>query len=106
MTAWLLKSRMTLSAPVADAVKVISKSRRLRNSRILSRCKYAHDGALPSLRAAMDTSVKGGDFVGPGNFLHLTGSPTIQACSKRTRNFALGSQLWERAQDLTGIRYL
>ena len=42
------------------------------------------DGALPSLMAAVEPSVKGGDFVGPGGFLTIKGLPTVQ----RSRPFA------------------
>jgi NAD(P)-dependent dehydrogenase (short-subunit alcohol dehydrogenase family) len=65
-----------------------------------------HDGALPSLMAAVDPRIEGGDYVGPGGFMTFKGPPTRQRSSRRSQDAALGERLWTAAQDLTGVRYL
>ena len=64
------------------------------------------EGAWPSLMAAVDPSVKGGDFVGPGGFLTIKGSPTVQKSSALSHDLAIASRLWEVAQEMSGVRYL
>lgn len=63
-------------------------------------------GALPSLRAATDPQVRGGDYIGPGGLLTFKGSPTPQASRRLAHDPQLGERLWDAAQQLTGLRYL
>jgi NAD(P)-dependent dehydrogenase (short-subunit alcohol dehydrogenase family) len=64
------------------------------------------DGALPSLMAAVEPSVKGGDYIGPGGFLTIKGLPTVQKSSVRSHDQAVAARLWEVAQKLSGVSYL
>jgi NAD(P)-dependent dehydrogenase (short-subunit alcohol dehydrogenase family) len=64
------------------------------------------DGALPSLMAAVDTQVHGGDYVGPGGLFAIKGAPTRQKSSEQSHAAALGAKLWEVSQVLSGVRYL
>lgn len=64
------------------------------------------DGALPSLMAATAADVKGGDYIGPGGFLSLKGSPTRQRSRAVARDPALARRLWDVGQRLTGVSYL
>lgn len=66
----------------------------------------AEIGALPSLMAAIEPSVKGGDYVGPGDLLTLKGLPTVQKSSALSHDPALAVRLWDAAQKLTTLAYL
>ena len=63
-------------------------------------------GALPSLMAAVDPTVTGGDYVGPGGFLTMRGAPTVQGSSKLSRDPEVAARLWETMEKMTGVRYL
>ncbi|MFQ5434874.1 MAG: oxidoreductase [Anaerolineae bacterium] len=55
-------------------------------------------GALPTLRAAADPSVKGGEYYGPGGFMEQRGYPKRVESNDR-------SQLWDLSEELTGISF-
>jgi NAD(P)-dependent dehydrogenase (short-subunit alcohol dehydrogenase family) len=60
-------------------------------------------GALPSLRAATDPAVQGGDYYGPGGFMHMRGYPTRDAYSKAGHDVAAAGRLWAESERLTGV---
>jgi NAD(P)-dependent dehydrogenase (short-subunit alcohol dehydrogenase family) len=62
-------------------------------------------GALPQIRAAVDSSVKGGDYLGPSGFMELAGSPVLVKSSKASRSIADAQRLWEISEKITGIKY-
>ena len=62
-------------------------------------------GALPALRAAVDSKVKGGQYYGPGGFLGLRGSPVVVTSNAASRNQQHARQLWQVSEKLTGIHY-
>jgi NAD(P)-dependent dehydrogenase (short-subunit alcohol dehydrogenase family) len=62
-------------------------------------------GVLPILFAATAPGVDGGTCVGPDGFMQRNGYPTVVNSSRRSRNTELARWLWERSEDLTGIRY-
>lgn len=63
------------------------------------------EGALPSLRAATDPSVIGGQYYGPSGPMQFTGPPALALPSPRVVEPELGQRLWETAEELTGVRY-
>lgn len=63
-------------------------------------------GALPILYAATAGDVQGGDFYGPSGINELRGHPKKVEGSLMSRDEALARQLWERSEQLTGVRYL
>jgi NAD(P)-dependent dehydrogenase (short-subunit alcohol dehydrogenase family) len=65
----------------------------------------AERGALPTLRAAVDPSARGGDYYGPGGRFQYTGSPTRSKPSPRAHDAAAQVRLWEVSEQLTGVRY-
>ena len=65
----------------------------------------APDGALPSLRAATDSEVTGGQYFGPSGVMEFSGPPVLVRPSPRVQDPALGRRLWEVAEALTGVRY-
>lgn len=66
----------------------------------------AERGTLPQLYAATAPGVEGGDFIGPGGFHELRGSPTTVQPVGRARDAETGRRLWEVSEELTGVSYL
>ncbi|TDE11210.1 oxidoreductase [Jiangella asiatica] len=62
-------------------------------------------GALPLLYAATAPGVDGGSCIGPDGLMQRNGHPTVVRSNRRSRDAALATQLWERSERLTGIRY-
>jgi len=65
----------------------------------------AEDGALPLLYAATAPNVGGGEYYGPGGLLNMRGAPEKQTSSDASYDKATATRLWERSEDLTGVRY-
>ncbi len=63
-------------------------------------------GALPTMRAAVDPNVKGGDYYGPDGFMGMTGNPVKVKSSKASHNLADQQKLRQVSQELTGVTYL
>jgi len=63
-------------------------------------------GALPSLFAATDASVKGGEFYGPDGEKEYSGYPALSKHSTPTMNDReLAKKLWEYAENETQIKF-
>ncbi|MEV6643803.1 hypothetical protein [Amycolatopsis sp. NPDC051371] len=62
-------------------------------------------GALPTLRAAADPDVRGGDLYGPGGWHGVKARPERVEAAAVARDEAAGATLWERCEQLTGVRY-
>lgn len=62
-------------------------------------------GALPTLRAAVDPEASGGDYFGPNGFLQMRGYPRSVDMVKRAKNAGDAVQLWEISEELTGVSY-
>ena len=65
----------------------------------------ADQGALPQLRAALDASLPGGTYVGPGGFQEYRGKPVVVKAKSQAYDEALASGLWELSDTLTGTTY-
>jgi NAD(P)-dependent dehydrogenase (short-subunit alcohol dehydrogenase family) len=65
----------------------------------------AADGALPTLRAATDPSVTGGQFYGPGGFVGLVGPPVVVKSTKKSHDTEVQRKLWTVSEQLTGVAY-
>jgi NAD(P)-dependent dehydrogenase (short-subunit alcohol dehydrogenase family) len=65
----------------------------------------AQMGALPTLRAAVDPSARGGDYYGPGGRSEYTGHPTRVASSAGSHDPVAQRRLWELSEQLTGVSY-
>jgi NAD(P)-dependent dehydrogenase (short-subunit alcohol dehydrogenase family) len=63
-------------------------------------------GALPSLRAAVDPDVKGGDYYGPEGFMESAGYPVLVQSSEASRSLEDARKLWEVSEELTEVQYL
>jgi NAD(P)-dependent dehydrogenase (short-subunit alcohol dehydrogenase family) len=62
-------------------------------------------GALPTLRAATDPTVVGGQYYGPDSFRELRGHPTLVASSRRSHETDTQQRLWTASEQLTGVNY-
>ena len=62
-------------------------------------------GALPSVRAATDPAVVGGEFFGPDGLLQIYGHPVRVTASRRARDPAAAARLWEFSLRATDADY-
>jgi NAD(P)-dependent dehydrogenase (short-subunit alcohol dehydrogenase family) len=62
-------------------------------------------GALPMVYAATAPGLTGGEYIGPGGFMNMRGSPEIQEPSERARDEDAARRLWQVSEDLTGVSY-
>lgn len=65
----------------------------------------AADGALPTLRAATDPGVLGGQYYGPANLAQWRGAPVVVASSDQSYDVALQQRLWSVSEELTGVSF-
>ncbi|MBK8294583.1 MAG: SDR family oxidoreductase [Solirubrobacterales bacterium] len=65
----------------------------------------AEHGALPTLYAATNPDLAGGEYIGPDGLGELRGSPTIVAPRKVAHNVEVADQLWTASKELTGVDY-
>ncbi|MFE3257888.1 SDR family NAD(P)-dependent oxidoreductase [Nocardia sp. NPDC059091] len=62
-------------------------------------------GALPTLRAATDPGVLGGQYYGPDGFAEIRGYPRVVASSNRSHDLAAQQRLWAVSEQLTGVTF-
>ncbi len=62
-------------------------------------------GALPSLRAATDPGVLGGQYYGPGGRREVKGHPQPVTSSPASYEVAVQQRLWAVSEELTGVRF-
>ncbi|PRC47660.1 short-chain dehydrogenase, partial [Mycobacterium sp. ITM-2017-0098] len=60
-------------------------------------------GALPTLRAATDPGVLGGQYYGPDGIAQQKGSPVVVASSAQSYDVALQRRLWDVSEELTKV---
>jgi NAD(P)-dependent dehydrogenase (short-subunit alcohol dehydrogenase family) len=65
----------------------------------------AEMGALPTLRAATDLAVVGGQYYGPGNRGEIRGYPKVVSSSDESHNQAIQQRLWTVSEELTGVTF-
>jgi NAD(P)-dependent dehydrogenase (short-subunit alcohol dehydrogenase family) len=62
-------------------------------------------GALPTLRAATDPGVQGGQYFGPAGFLEQRGHPKLVVSSAQSHDEELQRRLWTVSEQLTGVSF-
>jgi NAD(P)-dependent dehydrogenase (short-subunit alcohol dehydrogenase family) len=62
-------------------------------------------GALPTLMAATEPGVKGGEYFGPDGFMGMRGYPKKVQSNDRSHDEQVAAKLWEVSEELTGISY-
>jgi hypothetical protein len=62
-------------------------------------------GALPTLRAATDPHVRGGQYYGPGGLAEQRGYPELVQSSAPSHDEQLQRWLWAVSEQSTGVTY-
>jgi NAD(P)-dependent dehydrogenase (short-subunit alcohol dehydrogenase family) len=62
-------------------------------------------GALPTLRAAIDENVKGGDYYGPDGWKEWRGDPVKVDSNQPSKDKSIAQRLWAKTVELAGIDF-
>ena len=65
----------------------------------------AEDGALPTLRAALDPQARGGEYYGPDGRREYTGRPVRVESVPSSHDRSAQERLWQVSEELSGISY-
>jgi NAD(P)-dependent dehydrogenase (short-subunit alcohol dehydrogenase family) len=65
----------------------------------------AEMGALPTLRAATDPAVRGGEYYGPDGFAEIRGYPKRVGSNRRSHDVKAQRRLWAVSEELTRVGY-
>lgn len=65
----------------------------------------AEKGALPTIYAATEKSLLGGEYIGPDGKENRKGKPTIEIPAEGVYNPETMKKLWEVSEILTGVKY-
>ncbi|MEU3252370.1 SDR family NAD(P)-dependent oxidoreductase [Streptomyces sp. NPDC006997] len=65
----------------------------------------AEKGALPTLRAATDPAVTGGQYYGPGGLGEVRGYPKLVTSSAASHDQDVQRRLWTVSEELTGVTF-
>ena len=63
-------------------------------------------GALPTLRAATDEGLKGGEYIGPKKMMNYRGYPVLNTLPDAATDQALCEQLWQTTESILGKSFL
>ncbi|MEU0286053.1 SDR family NAD(P)-dependent oxidoreductase [Streptomyces sp. NPDC006147] len=90
-TELIRNSPAVLRAPVARLAPLLTQK--------------AAMGALPTLRAATDPAVRGGQYYGPGGRLEVRGYPELVESSAASHDRDVQQRLWTVSEELTGVTF-
>ncbi|MGI9533660.1 MAG: SDR family NAD(P)-dependent oxidoreductase [Thermodesulfobacteriota bacterium] len=62
-------------------------------------------GALPTLRAALEENAQSGDFYGPDGFMEWRGYPVKVGSNKLSHDKEIAKKLWDVSEELTDVRF-
>jgi len=62
-------------------------------------------GALPTLMAAVQNGVQGGDYYGPTGYNEMKGKPGTAKIASHAKDEEIAQRLWAISEDLTGFSY-
>ncbi|SHI83735.1 NAD(P)-dependent dehydrogenase, short-chain alcohol dehydrogenase family [Mesonia phycicola] len=63
-------------------------------------------GAQSQIKAALDKSLIGGEYIGPSGFQEFSGDPTIVSSNYISKDEVKAKRLWKISEKLVGINYL
>jgi len=63
-------------------------------------------GALPSIRAAVDPDISGGEYFGPDGPKERKGYPVLVKSNEASHNKADAKQLWDQSEALTKVSFM
>lgn len=64
------------------------------------------EGALPTLCAATQANLSGGEYIGPDGFLEMQGKPDLAYSTARSNDKSIARRLWEVSEKMTGEPFL
>lgn len=62
-------------------------------------------GAWPTLRAATDRALTGGEYIGPSGFRQTRGRPKLVGMTRVARDEDLAAQVWSASEAATGVAF-
>ncbi len=62
-------------------------------------------GTLPTLRAAIDEELFGGEYIGPDGFMEMRGYPVEVESNQLSNDEAIAERLWDVSEELTGLKF-
>ncbi|MEH1905691.1 MAG: SDR family NAD(P)-dependent oxidoreductase [Nostoc sp.] len=62
-------------------------------------------GALPTLRAAIEAGLKGGEYFGPNGFMEMRGYPIKVETNELSKDQGISKKLWVVSEKLTGVKF-
>ena len=65
----------------------------------------AHKGALPTLYAATNPDLKGGEYIGPDGPGNRKGNPVQTTEASHLFDKVIAAKLWKLSEDLTGVKF-
>lgn len=65
----------------------------------------AKSGAKPTLMAALEPSLEGGEYIGPTGFMEAKGEPGKVKSSDRSHDISMAQKLWTVSEKLTGKEF-
>lgn len=78
------------------------------NAMILSARAFAQSpqmGALPTVRAAVDPTLAGGEYIGPRALWGTRGYPTVTWRAPQARDAKVAARLWDVSETMTGVAW-
>lgn len=81
----------------------ISRGERLRDGVLAMMAQGKHQGAWPTVRAALDPDAMSGQFYGPTR--NTSGLPIVMAPVVSSATSEFGAHLWALAEDATGVTF-
>jgi hypothetical protein len=81
----------------------MSPLRRARDAVLSLVAQGKHQGAWPTVRAALDPEAESGQFFGPNRT--LTGPPIVMAPVVSSASPEFGAKFWALAEKSTGVRF-
>ncbi len=65
----------------------------------------AHKGALPTLFAATNPQLQGGEYIGPDGVANFRGNPVISSEGDKLFKSDISQKLWKVSEQLTGVSF-
>lgn len=65
----------------------------------------AYMGSLPTVMAAVEPTLSGGEYIGPNGCQRLTGWPVVQSPSPRCKDLSLRAKLWKVCEEKSGVNF-
>lgn len=62
-------------------------------------------GALPTVCAAVDETVKGGEYIGPDGFGEFYGHPVKVDSNRLSKDEMIAGRLWKVSEEMTGVKF-